>query len=218
MIRLEHVTKRFSDTETPILHNVNFYMKPGELCFLEGSSGSGKTTLLRLLMRDLVPDEGAIYVNGKNLMQMEKKQIPYFRRNLGVVFQDYKLIENKTIFENVALTRYVTGGADKNLTMHVYRALRMVGMENNYKRYPEQLSGGEQQRVAIARALVGNPSIILADEPTRNLDSNHSREIMQLLVEIHKLLGLTMLIATHDEDAIVGLAGRVFHLTDESKM
>lgn len=216
MIRLEHVTKKFQATDTIALSNISLYIKPGELCFIKGSSGSGKTTLFRTLMKDLIPDEGLIYVNGKNLMQIEKKQIPYFRRNFGVVFQDYKLIDSKNIFENVALTRYVTGVADKNLTLHVYRALRIVGMENDYKRYPKQLSGGEQQRVAIARALVGNPTIILADEPTRNLDPEKSREIMELLVEIHKQLGTTMLIATHDDNAIAGLEGRVFNLTNGS--
>lgn len=218
MIRLEHVTKKFQATDTIALSNISLYIKPGELCFIKGSSGSGKTTLFRTLMKDLIPDEGLIYVNGKNLMQIEKKQIPYFRRNFGVVFQDYKLIDSKNIFENVALTRYVTGVADKNLTLHVYRALRIVGMENDYKRYPKQLSGGEQQRVAIARALVGNPTIILADEPTRNLDPEKSREIMELLVEIHKQLGTTMLIATHDDNAIAGLEGRVFNLTNGSLM
>lgn len=216
MIRLEHVTKKFQATDTIALSNISLYIKPGELCFIKGSSGSGKTTLFRTLMKDLIPDEGLIYVNGKNLMQIEKKQIPYFRRNFGVVFQDYKLIDSKNIFENVALTRYVTGVADKNLTLHVYRALRIVGMENDYKRYPKQLSGGEQQRVAIARALVGNPTIILADEPTRNLDPEKSREIMELLVEIHKQLGTTMLIATHDDNAIAGLEGSVFNLTNGS--
>lgn len=218
MIRLEHVTKKFQATDTIALSNISLYIKPGELCFIKGSSGSGKTTLFRTLMKDLIPDEGLIYVNGKNLMQIEKKQIPYFRRNFGVVFQDYKLIDSKNIFENVALTRYVTGVADKNLTLHVYRALRIVGMENDYKRYPKQLSGGEQQRVAIARALVGNPTIILADEPTRNLDPEKSREIMELLVEIHKQLGTTMLIATHDDNAIAGLEGSVFNLTNGSLM
>lgn len=214
MIRLEHVTKTFPETNTEVLSDLNFYMEPGELCFLKGKSGCGKTTMLRLLLRDILPDNGIICVNGKNLIEMNQKEVPYYRRKIGAIFQEHALIKDKNVFENVALTRYVAGVADKSLTLHVSHALRMVGMEKYYNCYPSQLSGGEQQKVAIARALVGNPILIIADEPTRNLDVENSRRIMQLLEDIHDILGITMLIATHDYEAIKGLPGRVFHLED----
>lgn len=212
MIRLEHVTKIYQDTGTVALKDVSLYMKPGQLGFLRGESGSGKTTLLRLLLGELQADEGAVYVNGRDLAHMDKKQIPYYRRNLGFVFQDYKLVEDMDIYQNVALARYITGAMDKSVTIQVAHALRMVGLEDCYKRYPRQLSGGERQRVAIARALVGNPMLILADEPTGNLDPDNSRLIMELLAMLHDKLGITMLIATHDEQAIEGIEGLIYDM------
>ncbi|MCI7789513.1 MAG: ABC transporter ATP-binding protein [Lachnospiraceae bacterium] len=212
MVRLERVTKIFHDTDTVAIKDLDFYMKPGELCFLKGKSGCGKTTLLRLLLGELKADEGNVYVNGKNLAQIDRKQLPYYRRNIGFIFQDYKLIEDMDIFQNVALTKYVSGVANRNVTVQVAHALRMVGLEDYFKRYPGELSGGERQRVAIARALVGNPMLVLADEPTGNLDPAGSRAIMELLVQIHDMLGITMLIATHDNEAIEGIPGKVFDL------
>lgn len=212
MVRLERVTKIFHDTDTVAIKDLDFYMKPGELCFLKGKSGCGKTTLLRLLLGELKADEGNVYVNGKNLAQIDRKQIPYYRRNIGFIFQDYKLIEDMDIFQNVALTKYVSGVANRNVTVQVAHALRMVGLEDYFKRYPGELSGGERQRVAIARALVGNPMLVLADEPTGNLDPAGSRAIMELLVQIHDMLGITMLVATHDNEAIEGIPGMVFDL------
>ena len=212
MVRLERVTKIFHDTDTVAIKDLNFYMKPGELCFLKGKSGCGKTTLLRLLLGELKADEGNVYVNGKNLAQIDRKQLPYYRRNIGFIFQDYKLIEDMNIFQNVALTKYVSGGANRNVTIQVAHTLRMVGLEDYFKRYPGELSGGERQRVAIARALVGNPMLVLADEPTGNLDPAGSRAIMELLVQIHNMLGITMLVATHDNEAIEGIPGMVFDL------
>lgn len=218
MIRFEGVTKRFQDTNTIALQKVDFYMKPGELCFLKGNSGCGKTTMLRLLLGEIKADEGEVYVNGKNLAQMDKKSMPLYRRNIGFIFQDYKLIEDINVFQNVALTRYVAGIADKQLSLQVARALRMVGIEDCYERFPRQLSGGECQRVAIARALVGNPMLILADEPTGNLDPYHSKMVMQLLLQIHEKLGITMLIATHDKDVLEGAQGRVFELKNSKEI
>lgn len=212
MVRLERVTKIFHDTDTVAIKDLDFYMKPGELCFLKGKSGCGKTTLLRLLLGELKADEGNVYVNGKNLAQIDRKQLPYYRRNIGFIFQDYKLIEDMDIFQNVALTKYVSGVANRNVTVQVAHALRMVGLEDYFKRYPGELSGGERQRVAIARALVGNPMLVLADEPTGNLDPAGSRAIMELLVQIHDMLGITMLVATHDNEAIEGIPGMVFDL------
>ena len=212
MVRLERVTKIFHDTDTVAIKDLDFYMKPGELCFLKGKSGCGKTTLLRLLLGELKADEGNVYVHGKNLAQIDRKQLPYYRRNIGFIFQDYKLIEDMDIFQNVALTKYVSGVANRNVTVQVAHALRMVGLENYFKRYPGELSGGERQRVAIARALVGNPMLVLADEPTGNMDPAGSRAIMELLVQIHDMLGITMLVATHDNEAIEGIPGMVFDL------
>lgn len=212
MVRLERVTKIFHDTDTVAIKDLDFYMKPGELCFLKGKSGCGKTTLLRLLLGELKADEGNVYVNGKNLAQIDRKQLPYYRRNIGFIFQDYKLIEDMDIFQNVALTKYVSGVANRNVTVQVAHALRMVGLEDYFKRYPGELSGGERQRVAIARALVGNPMLVLADEPTGNMDPAGSRAIMELLVHIHDMLGITMLVATHDNEAIEGIPGMVFDL------
>lgn len=214
MVRLEHVTKIFHDPDTEVLNGLDFYMKPGDLCFLKGESGCGKTTLLRLLLGDLKADRGTVYVNGKDLAQIERKKLPYYRRNIGFVFQDFKLIEDMNIYQNVALTKYVTGVKNSNITLQVAHALRMVGLEDYYKRYPGELSGGERQRVAIARALVGNPMLILADEPTGNLDPAGSKAIMDLLVQIHDRLGITMLVATHDQDAIKGKQGMVLDLDD----
>jgi len=215
MVRFDNVTKIFQDTDTTALKNLNFYMEPGELCFLKGDSGSGKTTMLRLLLGELKPDSGNVYVNGKNVAQISRRKLPYYRRNIGFVFQDFKLIEDMDIFQNVALTRYVDGTADKSLHTQVTNALRMVGMEKYFQIFPSELSGGERQRVAIARALVGNPSLILADEPTGNLDPTNSRSIMELLGEIHERIGLTVLIATHDNEAIEGIKGSVFELEND---
>lgn len=212
MVRFEHVTKIFQDTDTIALQDMNLYVPPGQLCFLKGRSGIGKTTLLKLLLVELKADAGNVYVNGRNLAQLERREIPYYRRNIGFIFQDYKLVEDMSVFRNVALTRYIAGVSGKTVTLEVAHALRMVGLEDCFKRYPKELSGGERQRVAIARALVGNPLLILADEPTSNLDPNNSRMIMELLDGIHKQLGITMLIATQDDAAIRGLEGRIFDM------
>lgn len=212
MIRVEHVTKVFEDTGTVALSDLNLYLKPGQMCFLRGKSGCGKTTLLRLLLGDIKADGGAIFVNGKDLSKLDHKEIPYYRRNIGFVFQDFKLVEDMSVFQNVAITRYATETANKLLTNQVAHALRIVGMEDYFKRFPNELSGGEQQRVAIARALVGNPLLILADEPTGNLDPHNSRMVMELLAHIHEMLGVTMVIATHDNEAIEGINSEIFDM------
>lgn len=218
MVRLSQVTKIFTDTNTVALENLDFYMKPGELCYIKGKSGCGKTTMLRLLLGELKADSGHVYVNGKNVAELDKRQLPIYRRNIGFIFQDYKLIEDVNVFQNVALARYVTGTSNRNLTIQVAHALRMVGLEDKYKRFPNELSGGEQQKVAIARALVGNPMLILADEPTGNLDPANSKMIMELLHEIHEKLCMTMLIATHDYEAIEHLSGSEFVLEEKGRI
>lgn len=212
MIRLEHVTKRFSDTDTEVFRDLSFYLAPGELCFLRGASGCGKTTLLRLLLGELTADEGTVTVGGKDLGRLSHRELPFYRRGIGFVFQDYRLLEDRNVFQNVALTRYATGTAGRDLTLQVAHALRMVGMEDAFLRRPDELSGGEMQRVAIARALVGNPVLLLADEPTGNLDPMNSREVMELLATIHRKQNMTMVIATHDGAAIEGIQGKIFDM------
>ena len=211
MIRFEGVTKRFQDTNTIALQKVDFYMKPGELCFLKGNSGCGKTTMLRLLLGEIKADEGEVYVNGKNLAQMDKKSMPLYRRNIGFIFQDYKLIEDINVFQNVALTRYVAGIADKQLSLQVARALRMVGIEDCYERFPRQLSGGECQRVAIARALCMNPNIMLFDEPTSALDPEMVGEVLQVMKDL-AASGMTMVIVTHEIGFAREVADRVIFM------
>ena len=202
MIYFENVTKAYNEDEAPVLQRASIHIRPREMCFLTGVSGAGKTTILRLLLKDIQPDEGLIRVNGIDISRINNRKIPAYRRKLGMIFQDYKLIQDRTIYENVALAKIIAGAPDREVRTQVAMALRMVGLEDKYKRYPNQLSGGEQQRVGIARAIVNNPYVILADEPTGNLDPTNAREIMLLLERINKTLGVTVLIATHDVDAI----------------
>ena len=215
MIRFKNVSKIFPDTQTQVFKDFNFYMEPGGLCFIMGRSGCGKTTLLRLIMKDIEPDEGKIFVNGRDLSAIKPRQLPYYRRELGLIFQDYRLVGDKNIFNNVAISRYVSGIFGKEVTRQVAYALKMVGLESLYERFPDELSGGEKQRAGIARAIVGSPKIILADEPTGNLDPENSRKIMELLVRLHDMLNITMLIVTHDIDAIKGLHGDRLSLDHE---
>ncbi len=202
MIYFEQVTKGYQDTGVSVLKRADLHIFPRELCFLTGASGAGKTTLLRLLLRELKPDEGRIRVNGEDIVKIRDRNLPLYRRKIGMVFQDYKLISDRTVYENVALAKLLSGASEKEIRRQVSEALRMVGMEDKYRRYPAQLSGGEQQRVGVARAIVNHPYIILADEPTGNLDPKNAREIMLLLERINRTLGITILIATHDMDAI----------------
>lgn len=205
MIQFEDVTKVYADTQTAALENVCFHIPPGELTFLLGESGSGKTTLLRLLLREQVADEGIVRVNGQDIGSLKLSQVPLYRRRLGVVFQDFKLLKDKSVYDNVALTKRIMGAKERDIRAQVAMALRTVGMEKDFYRPVSDLSGGEQQRVCVARAIVGNPYCILADEPTGNLDPKAAREIMLLFEKINRL-GITMLIATHDLEAIEGLS------------
>ena len=202
MIFFEQVTKSYPDMSSLVFEKISFHVEPGQLYFLTGESGSGKTTLLKLLLRDIEPDSGKILVNGQNILAMRRSKVPFYRRQLGFVFQDYKLIPQKTVYHNVALPKIITGAKEIDVRRFVLMALRMVGLDNKYDYFPEQLSGGEQQRVSIARAIVNNPYVLLADEPTGNLDPQNAKEIMKLFEYIQKELGTTVLIATHDKDAI----------------
>lgn len=208
MICFEHVTKAYSGGNTKILQSADMHIYPRELCFLTGKSGAGKTTVLKLLLKDIFPEEGRICVNGEDITDMKPKDISVYRRKIGMIFQDFNLISDQTAYENVAIAKILSGASEREIRRQVASALRMVGLEDKYDRYPEQLSAGEQQRVGIARAIVNSPYVILADEPTGNLDPENARKIMLLLERINRTLGITVLIATHDIEAIRDLKHR----------
>ncbi len=200
MIHFYHVTKRF-DRYSTALHDVTFHIEKGEFVFLTGPSGAGKSTLLKLILRQITPSEGQIVVNGRNLNAMKKSQLPWFRREIGMVFQDFKLIERMTVFENLSFILTVLNVPPKEHKKKAYHALRTVNLHHKLNSYPLQLSGGEQQRVAVARALINDPLVLIADEPTGNLDPDLSQEILQIFAEAN-LRGSTVFLATHDRDLI----------------
>jgi cell division transport system ATP-binding protein len=210
LIQFFHVSKRFPSGQSA-LEDVSFDIARGEFAFLTGPSGAGKTTLLRLIFREDVPSGGQIVVNGRNVALVPDGKIPYLRRTIGVVFQDFRLIDRKTVFENVSYLPLVLGLEVKRQKQLAYHALRRVGLAHRMKAFPPQLSGGEQQRVAIARALINDPDILIADEPTGNLDPDLSQEILRLFLQVN-LRGTTVVIATHDRDTIQRVGGRVLTL------
>ncbi|MGN0414622.1 MAG: cell division ATP-binding protein FtsE [Agathobacter sp.] len=207
MIKLEHVSKSYS-AGTPALNDVNLEIADGEFVFIVGDSGSGKSTLIRLLLKELEPSEGRVMINGKVLGKIKHKQLPKFRRKIGVVFQDFRLLKDRNVFDNVAFAQKVVGEPNSRIKKQVPRMLSMVGLAAKYRSYPKQLSGGEQQRVAIARALVNDPDILLADEPTGNLDNNNAWEIMKLLEEINSR-GTTVVVVTHNLEIVKVMKKRV---------
>ena len=200
MIEFTDVIKTYSEGNTA-LNGVNMQIEDGEFCFLVGPSGSGKSTIIKMITGELKPSEGSVHVNGYSLERIRKREIPYLRRTVGVVFQDFRLIPNMTVYENVAFAMRVIGAREREIKDRVPYVLDLVGLDSKGARHPGELSGGEQQRLAIARALVNNPSTIIADEPTGNLDPARSFEIMSLLEEINNL-GTTMLVVTHAQDLV----------------
>ena len=210
MITLTHVAKQY-DRIHVALHDVTFHVAPGEFIFLTGPSGAGKSTLLKLLMRDQVPSGGEIQMAGHRLASMSRSEVPFLRRKLGVVFQDFKLIRSMTVFENVSFVLKILGVGYTEQKQRSFRALKMVGLQHRLAAHPLQLSGGEQQRVAIARALVNDPLVLLADEPTGNLDPDLGQEIMALFERINAQ-GTTVLVATHDRHLIQRMRKRVIGL------
>ena len=210
MIRLENVTKTYGETVVAV-SDANFDVPKGEFVFLVGPSGSGKSTLLRLLNRQDRPEKGAVWVAGRNIVDMPSGRIPLLRRNIGNIFQDYKLLLNKTVFENVAFAQEVIGRPKHVIRQQVPAVLDLVGLAGKEGRFPHQLSGGEQQRVSIARAFVNRPLILLADEPTGNLDPATGEGIMRLLDRINKT-GTTVLMATHDQRIVNTMRKRVVQL------
>lgn len=207
MIKLEHVSKSYS-AGMPALNDVSLNIDEGEFVFVVGDSGSGKSTLIKLLLKELEPTEGTITINGRKLNKIKRRQIPKFRRNIGVVFQDFRLLKDRNIYDNVAFAQKVIGESSRTIKKNVPTILSMVGLAAKYRSYPRQLSGGEQQRVAIARALINKPKILLADEPTGNLDSNNAWEIMKLMEEINTL-GTTVVVVTHNLEIVKAMNKRV---------
>ena len=207
MIKLEHVSKSYS-AGIPALNDVSLNIEEGEFVFVVGDSGSGKSTLIKLLLKELEPTEGTITINGRKLNKIRRRQIPKFRRNIGVVFQDFRLLKDRNIYDNVAFSQKVIGESNRSIKKNVPKLLSMVGLAAKYRSYPRQLSGGEQQRVAIARALINKPKILLADEPTGNLDANNAWEIMKLMEEINEQ-GTTVVVVTHNLEIVKAMNKRV---------
>ena len=207
MITLENVSKAYS-TGAPALNNVSLKIEAGEFVFVVGDSGSGKSTLIKLLLRELLPTSGKIMVNDIDVASLRHKQIPKYRRKLGVVFQDFRLLKDRNVYENVAFAQRIVQTPSKEIKKNVPSILSTVGLAGKYKARPKQLSGGEQQRVALARALVNNPPILLADEPTGSLDPKNSWEIMKLLEEINER-GTTVLVVTHNREIVNAMKKRV---------
>ena len=212
MIEFTDVVKTYN-IGNQALRGVSLQIEDGEFAFLVGPSGSGKSTIIKLITGELKPTSGSVHVNGYSLERIRKKEIPYLRRTVGVVFQDFRLIDNMTVYENVAFAMRVIGASEKEIRERVPYVLELVGLENKSSRHPGELSGGEQQRLAIARALVNNPSTIIADEPTGNLDPARSLEIMTLLQEINNL-GTTLLVVTHEMDLVQRFNNRVIVIDD----
>ncbi|HEX6206798.1 MAG TPA: cell division ATP-binding protein FtsE [Actinomycetota bacterium] len=214
MIKTESVTKTYKDTVTA-LEDVSVEVEKGEFVFIVGPSGSGKSTFIRLLLKEEEPTRGAIYVAGKNINTLSSWKVPYLRRNIGTIFQDFKLLPDKTVFENVAFALEVIGKPKHVIQKRVPEILTLVGLGGKLENYPDELSGGEQQRVSIARAFVNRPLILLADEPTGNLDPSTSVEIMKLLDRINRT-GTTVIMATHDNAIVDAMRRRVIELEDGS--
>ena len=210
MIEFRNVQKTY-DTGTKAVKNANFRIDKGEFCFLVGSSGSGKSTLIKLILKEEEPTAGNIIINGKDTTFLKPKRVPFLRRSMGVVFQDFRLLPDKTVYDNVAYAMYIVRATPRHIRRQVPMVLSLVGLSGKAKMYPHELSGGEQQRVALARALVNNPSMLIADEPTGNLDPETAWDIMNLLNDIN-LRGTTVVVATHAKDIVDQMRKRVIQI------
>ncbi len=213
MIKFNNVTMVYDKANKNALEHISFDIPKGDFAFLIGSTGAGKTTVTRLILREELATKGTIIVDGEDLSQIKKRQIPFYRRKIGMVFQDYKLLPYKSVFENVAFAMEVVGTPKRNIEHMVPQILSIVGLSDKAESLPSQLSGGEQQRVALARAMANNPPILIADEPTGNLDPATSYEIMDILERFNKL-GTTVLVATHAKDVVDKMQKRVIELSD----
>lgn len=214
MIVLEHVSKTYPGN-VQALKDINLNIKKGEFVFVVGPSGSGKTTLFKLLFKELDPTSGSIYINKKNLKKLRHKNVPKFRRGIGVVFQDFRLLKDRNVYENIAFAQQVVGVPNRKIRKNVMTMLELVGLSDKVKSKPSELSGGEQQRVALARALINNPPLLLADEPTGNLDPVNSWEIIKLLDAINKR-GTTVVVVTHNKEIVERMQKRVVTLHEGS--
>lgn len=210
IITLEGVSKSYSEG-SPALNNVDLHIKRGEFVFIVGDSGSGKSTLIKILLRELTASSGVVNVMGYDLNKIRHRKVPMFRRNLGIVFQDFRLLNDRNVYENVAFAQRIVQKSSKEIKRNVPSILATVGLAGKYKAKPKQLSGGEQQRVAIARALVNKPTILLADEPTGNLDPRNSWEIMKLLEQVNEQ-GMTVIVVTHNSEIVNAMQKRVITL------
>lgn len=213
MISIQNISKTYKGAKRPALDSVSLEISKGDFVFLVGASGSGKSSLLRMMLREDVPSTGGIFVLGENLISIPTRRIPHFRRNIGMVFQDFRLLPNKTVFQNVAFCLEVIGKSPAFIAEAIPSVLKLVGLDEKSERYPNELSGGEQQRVALARAIVNKPQLLLADEPTGNLDPATSQEIVNLLERI-SAAGTTIVMATHDRGIVDKLKRRVVVLKD----
>jgi len=211
MIKINRITKHYGTVRA--LDNVSFFINPGEFIILVGPSGAGKSTLIKLLTCEEYPTFGQITIDGKDIHLLKKRYIPYYRRQIGVVYQDFKLLPNKTVYENVAFAMEVSGASSSLIKKNVLKILELVSLKNKSDNFPHELSGGEAQRVAIARGLVFSPRLLIADEPTGNLDPKNAWEITQLLLKINEL-GTTVILATHNRDIVDAIAKRVIALKD----
>ena len=210
MIEISKLTKTY-EKNSRALKGLDIVIEDGEFVFITGRSGSGKSTLLRILLKEVEPSSGHVIVNDMNLGKMPRRYVPKYRRTLGVVFQDFRLLKDRTVYENVAFAQRVIGESGRTIRQSVPRMLKLVGLSAKYKAFPHQLSGGEQQRVAIARALINQPAVLLADEPTGNLDPQNAMEIMKLLEEINRR-GTTVIVVTHSREIVDMMKKRVITL------
>ncbi len=210
MIEFRNVSKTYS-TGSEVIHNANFKIEKGEFAFLIGASGSGKSTIIKLILKEENPTSGKIIINGKDTTNLKPSKIPYLRRSMGIVFQDFRLLPDRNVYENVAFAMHVVKATPRHIKRQVPMVLSQVGLADKAKKFPNELSGGEQQRVALARAIVNNPSMLIADEPTGNLDPNTAWDIMELLNEIN-LRGTTVLVATHAKDIVDRMNKRVIQI------
>lgn len=213
LIEFINVSKSYRNGDAQALSNINLRIKTGEFVFIVGTSGAGKSTLVKLLMKEENPTSGSIILDGDDITKVSNRRIPIIRRSMGVVFQDFRLLENKNVYENVAFAMEIVGAKRKDIKRQVGAALALVGLEDKAKSYPDELSGGEKQRVSIARAIVNNPDILIADEPTGNLDPETSWDIVNVIKEINKR-GTTVIMATHAKDIVDAMQKRVIALED----
>ncbi len=209
MIVLENVTKKFDDKAA--LNNVSLHINKGEFVFVVGGSGAGKSTLFRLLIKELQPTSGKIFIDGQNITKLKRRKVPQLRRKIGVVFQDFRLLKDRNVYDNIAFAQRAISAHPKDIRKNVTEALTLCGISEKYRNFPDQLSGGEQQRVALARAIVNKPEILLADEPTGNLDPANSQAIMELLEKINET-GTTVVVVTHNHAIVRSMNKRIINL------